>query len=115
MARSLSPDEIGWARYLVSHGTALGPAPAVTQRFGWLAQLDGALAGEGCDCGTCPSVELLVDGTAPAPDAAPDFVLYGGTNDMLVLLHIVADRPAYLEGAPGCAAGATSFPLPTQH
>ncbi|SHI33707.1 hypothetical protein SAMN02745244_00130 [Tessaracoccus bendigoensis DSM 12906] len=109
MKRPLSPNEEAWARHLIGHGTTDTAPPSVAQRLRWLNFLDSAFAGDRCGCGTCPSIELVGDdGTAPR--GASCHVLQGGTADLLALLHVVDDRPAYLEGAPRPGLVMTDFP-----
>lgn len=109
MARPLTPEEKGWARFLISHGHTLEQPPGVTERFAWLDLLDDAIVTRPCPCGTCPSVELSgPDGVALT--GRPAHVLYGGTPDLLVLLHIVGERPAYLEGVPTSNHDVCTFP-----
>lgn len=98
MARALNPTELAWARHLIGRGACLEQTPCVTQRRAWLDFLGRPPLAEPCSCGQCPSVGILdEDGRAASGPAS--FVLHGGTRDMLILMHIVDDRPAYLEAA----------------
>ncbi|MCE1179234.1 MAG: hypothetical protein LWW86_09450 [Micrococcales bacterium] len=60
-----------------------------------------------CECGRCPSVELV-------PDASPQpgrLILEAGAPGLGVLLFIDGDRPSYLEGFPVDVDGtARAFP-----
>lgn len=109
MSRPLSVNEAAWARHLIRYGEAVSGSPSVTQRLAWLDFLETATAGKTCSCGTCPSVELLDAGGLCASGPA-SCVLEGGTTDLLILLHVIDGRPAYLEGAPSTHAAVPAFP-----
>ncbi|WP_145952701.1 hypothetical protein [Tessaracoccus aquimaris] len=109
MSRALHPTEAAWARHLIGYGASFGASPSVAQRLRWLDYLGSATAGKECGCGTCPSVELVgADGVTPSGPSC--YVLEGGTRDLLVLLHVIDDRPAYLEGAPSPGLSIPEFP-----
>lgn len=109
MTRQLTDVELGCARALVRYGCGGESPPALTQRMGWLAFLDTATAGEACGCGTCPSIELA-DADGLVRHGSSSHVLVGGDGHILVLLHIIGDRPSYLEGAPVDDRRVASFP-----
>lgn len=52
----------------------------------------------------------ILDRDGATASGAASHVLHGGTRDMLILLHIVQDRPAYLEGASATTAPVQEFP-----
>lgn len=113
MPRPLTDVELGCAKALVRYGCGGPCPPSFSQRLRWLTFLDTATACDACGCGSCPSIKLG-DAEGHVSDGASSHVLVGGDGRLLVLLHIIGDRPAYLEGAPVDDAGVTSFPEPDQ-
>lgn len=52
-----------------------------------------------CDCGKCPSFQLLVDGHEVPPSKDP-IILEAFISDGIVMLFIDDGKPSYLEIAP---------------
>ena len=80
----------------------------LTPGKGWvLAALSAAVIATGAMAQMVPQLSGP-DGVALT--GRPAHVLYGGTRDLLVLLHIVGERPAYLEGVPTSNHDVCTFP-----
>lgn len=105
MARPLTPAEQHLIRAMIMYAKATQPehSAAPTNWQQWrrdrLALMDRLSAGEPCDCGNCPSVQLLVDGAPVAPGADP-IILEAFVSEGLVMLFIDDGYPSYLEIAP---------------
>ena len=61
--------------------------------------LDRLSVGKLCDCGKCPSFQLLVDGSEVPPSQDP-IILEAFISDGIVMLFIDDGQPSYLEIAP---------------
>ena len=109
MTRPLEAAELDCATALARFGYAYGTPPSVTQRMDWVRFLDTALAGATCGCGRCPSIDLT-DEQGRVPTGAASHVLRGGTDDLLLLLHVVDGRPSYLECSPLRGEAVLEFP-----
>lgn len=102
MTRSLLPRERDVLALMIEHAENFteGPCVSAQRRAQWLAQLPGTRAGDSCQCGVCPSIEL-VDGHGVTPSAdRKRIVLAAKARGALLLLFIDDDRLSYLELAP---------------
>ena len=75
----------------------------------WLELVPWIRAGDRCGCGTCPSIELVVD-ERPGTAGGPRIVLVAGVAGALLLLFVDGGRPSYLELAPVGDERITEFP-----
>lgn len=100
--RPLTPREEAVLVALITRGEYMDNDATVTDedRARWLMQVPHTRAGRGCDCGTCPSIELN-DTAGATPDMQHSrVVLEAGTTGALLLLFIDDDHLSYLELAP---------------
>ncbi len=61
--------------------------------------IDRLSVGKLCDCGKCPSFELLVDGRR-VPSSQQPIILEAFISDGIVMLFIDDGKPSYLEISP---------------
>ncbi|OAV61150.1 hypothetical protein [Enteractinococcus helveticum] len=61
--------------------------------------IDRLSVGKLCDCGKCPSFQLLVDGHEVPPSQEP-IILEAFISEGIVMLFIDNGKPSYLEIAP---------------
>lgn len=87
---------------LITRGVSADGDVVVTgeDRDRWLQQVPDTRAGDRCNCGTCPSIELTDrSGTTPG-EWDRRVVLEAGAAGALLLLFVDDDRLSYLELAP---------------
>jgi hypothetical protein len=92
--RELTPHERELIRWMLNHGRS-------TRAADYLSQLDRALVVSRCPCG-CASIDLAVDGVAPAPGAGleilADFAWSGPAGEVMgAFVFAKNDRLAGLE------------------
>lgn len=115
MSRQLTEIERAALVAMIRYGVGFkdqGPIWAA-DRMRWLHQVPDVLAGPGCQCGTCPSIELE-DEHGAIPAIRSRVVLTAATADALLLLFIDQDRLSYLELAPIEEHPITAFPAPAE-
>lgn len=66
-----------------------------------------------CECGTCPSIYLADPAGPAAGDHRATRIIEASTEAALVLLHLQADVPTFLEIAPTTSAPAR-LPAPAE-
>lgn len=105
MARSLSATERALISAMVTSAKPTDPA-RFSGTVAWRRwrddvhqQLARLSAGAPCDCGKCPSFQVLFDGDPVVKSAAP-IILEAFVPDGMVLLFIDDTVPSYLEIAP---------------
>ncbi|MBO0596498.1 hypothetical protein I2485_04185 [Nesterenkonia sp. E16_7] len=84
------------------------PVPAAA-RERWRRSIPTTTAGRGCECGACPSIDL-VDERARTSKGGRSVVLSAEHPKASVLLFIDADRLSYLELAPHGDEAIDHFP-----
>lgn len=105
MARSLTASELQLLSAMITSAKAADPARFDDQQawFEWRQELhdtlDRVTVGELCDCGKCPSVQLLIDGQE-VPAGTSQVILEAFISEGIVMLFIDDDLPSYLEIAP---------------
>lgn len=100
MPRTLTTRERETLIAMIAHASEGSASPE--QRRRWTDQVPDTRVGGVCECGTCPSIEL-VDAEGREPDMDGErIVLTAGLRDgtALMLLFIDDDRLSYLELAP---------------
>lgn len=104
MDRALSEREQEVLLALIDRGADATEATSVTtaDRRRWRAQVGGARVVGHCGCGSCPSIELAIDGhSMPADQVGRGrVVLEASTSGALLLLFVDDDALSYLELAP---------------
>lgn len=105
MARSLTDEERVLISAMIVSAKAADPDrfPDQTTWYRWRQELQEILprvsVGQACDCGKCPSVQLLVDGReVTASDER--IILEAFVSQGLVMLYVDDNKPSYLEIAP---------------
>jgi len=105
MARSLTTAERNLISAMITSAKAADPDHFGTTRQ-WqqwrkklLTQIDRLSVGKLCDCGKCPSFELLVD-EQQVPASATPVILEAFISEGIVMLFVDDDKPSYLEIAP---------------
>ncbi|HIW46649.1 MAG TPA: hypothetical protein H9884_07095 [Candidatus Yaniella excrementigallinarum] len=105
MARSLTESERQLVSAMIVSAKATNPDCFQDQDtwYRWRQELhetlDRITVGEACDCGKCPSVQLLVDGQE-VPLGDRQVILEAFISEGIVMLFIDDDLPSYLEIAP---------------
>ena len=105
MARSLTDAERQLISAMITSAKATDPAQydkaETWQR--WRHELhemlDRITVGEACDCGKCPSFQLLVD-NLPVPSGRRQIILEAFIAEGIVMLFVDDGKPSYLEIAP---------------
>ena len=105
MARSLTDTERQLISALITNAKVTDPAQydkaETWQR--WRQELyqmlDRLSEGESCDCGKCPSFQLLVD-NKPVPAGRRQIILEAFISEGIVMLFVDDGKPSYLEIAP---------------
>lgn len=105
MARSLTDTERQLINAMITSAKATDPAqyqrPETWQR--WRHELhemlDRISVGKACDCGKCPSFQLLVD-NKPVPAGKSQIILEAFISEGIVMLFVDDGKPSYLEIAP---------------
>lgn len=116
MARSLTESERQLISAMITSAKAADPGRFEAQEvwYQWRQELLGGLdritVGDPCDCGKCPSVQLLVDGQ-DVPAGRSQVILEAFISEGIVMLFIDDDLPSYLEIAPNPD---TELKLPTE-
>lgn len=105
MARSLTNAERQLISAMISSAQTTNPTVEETAATGqqWRSELremlDRISVGDACDCGKCPSVQLLVD-EQPVPAGKNQIILEAFLSDGIVMLFVDDGKPSYLEVAP---------------
>lgn len=105
MARSVTESERQLISAMIISAKAADPQHFQSQDawYQWRQQLHKTLGrisvGAACDCGKCPSVQLLIDGQQ-VPAGKSQVILEAFVSDGIVMLFIDDDLPSYLEIAP---------------
>ena len=105
MARSLTEAERQLISAMITSAKATNPSQYDTQetwqnwRQDLLQMLDRITAGDACECGKCPSFQLLVD-NKPVPAGKNQIILEAFISEGLVMLFVDDGIPSYLEIAP---------------
>lgn len=105
MARSLTKSERQLISAMITSAKAANPEHFEDQHawYQWrqdlLGTLDRLSVGELCDCGKCPSVQLLVD-DREVPPGRVQVILEAFIAEGIVMLFIDDNLPSYLEIAP---------------
>lgn len=105
MERSLTLSERQLISAMITSAKATDPDRFDDQTawFQWRQELhetlDRITGGESCDCGKCPSFQLLVDGQAVAAGES-QVILEAFISEGIVMLFIDDGKPSYLEIAP---------------
>lgn len=105
MARPLTDSERQLINAMITSAKAADPAQFDDQHawYQWRQDVretvDRVSVGDACDCGMCPSVQLLVD-DQEVPAGASQVILEAFISEGIVMLFIDDDFPSYLEIAP---------------
>lgn len=105
MARSLTEAERQLISAMITSAKATDPDHFETQqawqdwRAGLQEMVDRISAGEPCDCGKCPSFQLLID-DKPVPAGQSQVILEAFVSEGIVMLFVDDGHPSYLEIAP---------------
>lgn len=105
MARSLNEGERQLISAMITSAKATNPEFFTSQedweqwREDLRSLMDRITAGEPCDCGKCPSFQLLVDGK-PVQAGAKQVILEAFVSEGIVMLFVDDGKPSYLEIAP---------------
>lgn len=105
MARSLREAERQLISAMITSAKATDPAQYDNQQTwqDWretlLETIDRITVGEACDCGKCPSVQLLID-EQPVPTGKSQIILEAFISEGIVMLFVDDGLPSYLEIAP---------------
>ncbi|GAA1112788.1 hypothetical protein GCM10009650_15190 [Nesterenkonia jeotgali] len=101
MGRPLTERERDVLRFMIENALPSGgdqPVPAAS-RERWRRSIPATLAGPGCVCDACPSIELE-DGRGRTSKGGRSVVLSAEHPEASLLLFIDDDRLSYLELAP---------------
>lgn len=105
MARTLTASERQLISAMMTSAKATDPERFEDQQawYQWRQELHDGLdritVGASCDCGKCPSVQLLVDGQT-VPPGESQIILEAFVSEGIVMLFIDDGKPSYLEVAP---------------
>jgi len=105
MARSLTDAERQLISAMITSAKATDPTQFDSQEAwqSWRDELHETLGritvGEACDCGKCPSVQLLID-DQPVPPSESQIILEAFIAEGIVMLFVDDGYPSYLEIAP---------------
>lgn len=105
MARSLTDAERLLIHAMITSAKATDPAVDQTKttsedwRHKLHEMLDRITVGQACDCGKCPSVQLLID-DKPVPAGKSQIILEAFISQGIVMLFVDDGKPSYLEIAP---------------
>ena len=101
MSRNLTDREREVLTFMVDHALPVAEKRPVraSVRERWRRSIPTIVAGPTCECGGCPSIDL-VDGCSRTSQGGRNIVLSASSQKASVLLFIEHDRLSYLELAP---------------